>query len=221
MLIGRAMAVSGALAAAATFALPLAVAAHALPQSAIPAEGSEVQTAPALVEITFGETPDPSLSSITVVNGSGLSVDAGPTVAVPAHPLELEVRLKPISTGVYTVTWKTVSEVDGHLATGAYAFGVGESATSANAHAARSVVSPPPSPVAVLSRWLFFVGLMGIVGVASTCLLALRTVPPFATRALIALWVVTALASRGLSKPSAKLRESHGRRCSRRPWVRC
>jgi copper transport protein len=196
--IGRGIAIGAALAGAAAFALAPAVSAHALPQSAIPAEGSEVQTAPALVEITFGETPDPRLSSITVVNGSGLSVDAGPTIALPAHPLELEVPLKPVGTGVYTVTWKTVSEVDGHLATGAYAFGVGVSATSANAHAARSVVSPPPSFVAVVSRWLFFVGLMSIVGIASTCLIALRTVPPFATRALIALWVVAALGVAGV-----------------------
>ena len=89
MRVGRALAIAGALASAAAFVLPSAVSAHALPQSAIPAEGSEVQTAPALVEITFGETPDPRLSSITVVNGSGLSVDAGPTVAVSGHPLEL------------------------------------------------------------------------------------------------------------------------------------
>jgi len=196
--IGRALAVAGALAGAAALALAPVVSAHALPQSATPAEGSEVQTAPAIVEITFGETPDPRLSSITVVNGSGLSVDAGPTAAAPGHPLELEVPLKHIGTGVYTVTWKTVSEVDGHLATGAYAFGVGVSATSANAHAARSVVSPAPSIVAVLSRWLFFIGLMGIVGVASTCLIALRTVPAFATRALIALWVVAALGVAGV-----------------------
>ena len=112
MQIGRALAVAGALAGAAAFVLAPAVSAHALPQSAIPAEGSQVQSAPALVEITFGETPDPRLSSITVVNGSGLSVDAGPTAAVPGHPLELEVPLKPIDTGVYTVTWKTVSEAE-------------------------------------------------------------------------------------------------------------
>jgi methionine-rich copper-binding protein CopC len=94
----------------AALGLPLTVAAHALPQSAIPAEGSEVQTAPKIVEITFGEPPDPKLSSITVVNSSGASVDAGPTMPVPGKPLELEVPLKPIGNGVYTVTWKTVSE---------------------------------------------------------------------------------------------------------------
>jgi copper transport protein len=196
--VGRTRAVAVLLAGAAVFVLPLTASAHALPQSAVPAEGSEVQTAPAFVEITFGEMPDPRLSSITVVNGSGASVDAGTTVAVHGHPVELEVPLKHIGTGVYTVTWKTVSEVDGHLATGAYAFGVGVSATSANAHATRSVVSPPPSVLAVMARWLFFIGLMGIVGVASTSLAALRDVPRFATRALVALGVVAALGVAGV-----------------------
>jgi copper transport protein len=185
-------------ATAAAFALPLSVSAHALPQSAVPAEGAEVQMAPPTVEITFGETPDPRLSTITVVNGSGTNVDAGPTTVVPGHPLELEVPLKAIGNGVYTVTWKTVSEVDGHLATGAYAFGVGVSAAGASAHAAKSVTSPPPSVLAVVARWLFFLGLMGIVGVASTCLIAVRSVPRFAPRALVVLFVTAALGIAGV-----------------------
>jgi copper transport protein len=193
-----ALVVAAMLAVGAAIGLPLTVAAHALPQSAIPAEGSEVQTAPKIVEITFGEPPDPKLSSITVVNSSGISVDAGPTVVIPGHPLELEVPLKPIGNGVYTVTWKTVSETDGHLATGAYAFGVGESAASANAHAAKSVVSPPPSILAVVARWLFFVGVMGIVGVASTCLFALRYLPGFTSRMLGGAWLVGALGVAGI-----------------------
>jgi copper transport protein len=194
----RSLIVAATLALGAALGLPLTVAAHALPQSAIPPEGSEVPTAPKLVEITFGETPDPKLSSITVVNSSGVSADAGPTAVVPGHPLELEVPLKSIGNGVYTVTWKTVSETDGHLATGAYAFGVGVSAATANAHASKAVVSPPPSPLAVVARWLFFIGLMSIVGVASTCLVALRDVPRFAARALGAAWVVGALGVAGV-----------------------
>ena len=99
---------------------------------------------------------------------------------------------------MYTVTWKTVSVTDGHLATGAYAFGVGESAASANAHAATSVVSPPPSILAVVARWLFFIGVMGIVGVASTCLLSLREVPRFARPMLGGAWLVAALGVAGI-----------------------
>ncbi|MGA8634964.1 MAG: CopD family protein [Candidatus Dormiibacterota bacterium] len=194
----RAFIVAATMAVGAAVGLPLTAAAHALPQTAIPPEGAEVQTAPKVVEITFGETPDPQLSSITVVNGSGVSVDAGPTVVVPGHPLELEVSLKPIPDGVYTVTWKTVSETDGHLATGAYAFGVGESAASANAHASRSVVSPPPSFLAVVSRWLFFIGVMGIVGIASTCLFALEDLPASTGRMLAGAWIVGTLGIAGV-----------------------
>ena len=207
MLRGRSLCAAASAAAAVAFALPLSVAAHALPQSAVPAEGAELQAAPSVVEITFGENPDPRLSSITVVNGSGTNVDAGPTTVVPGHPLELEVTLKTVGNGVYTVTWKTVSEVDGHLATGAYAFGVGVSAAGASAHAARSVTSPPPSILSVVGRWLFFVGLMGIVGVASTCLIAVRSVPRFATRALV---VMLAAAAAGIAGIVEAEREATG-----------
>ena len=200
MRMGRVPAVAAMLAVAAVFALPLTASAHALPQSAIPPEGAEVQTAPTVVEITFGEAPDSHLSSIVVVDSSGLSVAAGPTTVVPGHPLELEVPLKHIGTGVYTVTWKTVSEVDGHLATGAYAFGVGVSAANANAHASRSVVSPPPSVLAVVSRWLFFIGLIGLVGLVSTCLIALREIPGFTTRALGVMWMLAAVGVAGLAE---------------------
>ncbi len=198
MLQGRSLSVAALVATAAAFALPLSVSAHALPQSAVPAEGAEVQTAPSTVEITFGETPDPRLSTIAVVNSSASSVDAGPTTVVPGHPLELQVALKTIGNGVYTVTWKTVSEVDGHLATGAYAFGVGVSAAGASAHATKSVTSPPPSVLAVVARWLFFLGLMGIVGVASTCLIALRSVPRFMPRALALMLIAGALGIAGI-----------------------
>lgn len=193
-----ALVVVATLAVGAAIGLPLTVAAHALPQSAIPPEGAEVQTAPKVVEITFGEPPDPKLSSITVVNSSGISVDSGPTIVIPGQPLELEVPVKPIGDGVYTVTWKTVSETDGHLATGAYAFGVGESAASANAHAAKSVVSPPPSILAVVARWLFFIGVMGIVGIAATCLISLRDVPGFTRRMLGGAWLLGAVGVAGI-----------------------
>ena len=136
MRTGRSVAIAAIVAVAAALGLSVTAAAHALPQSAIPPQGADVQTAPKMVEITFGEIPDPGLSSITVVNSSGLNIDAGPTAVVAGHPLELEVPLKPVGNGVYTVTWKTVSEVDGHLATGAYAFGVGVSAAGASARAA-------------------------------------------------------------------------------------
>ncbi len=194
----RSLLVAAVVAIGAAVMVPLSASAHALPQSAVPAEGSEVEVAPRVVEITFGEAPDPRLSTITVVDSSGASVTAGPTAVVPGHPTELQVPLRSIGNGVYTVTWKTVSEVDGHLATGAYAFGVGVSAASASAHASASVASPPPSVLAVVARWLFYIGVMGMIGVVSTCLIALRDIPGFALRTLGVTWVLAALGIAGI-----------------------
>ncbi len=170
------------LAIAAAALLPATASAHALPQSAVPAEGTAVQQAPTSVLITFGENPDPQLSSITVVDGSGRNVDAGPTTTVPGKPLELEVGLKPLAKGVYTVTWRTVSAVDGHLATGSYAFGVDVSPGSV--HAPPPVAAAGPGIAAVLTRLLLFAGLVGTIGAVVLGLFAFGAPPPILRRAI-------------------------------------
>ncbi len=51
---------------------------------------------------------------------------AGPTTAVGRRSAEAHGRRCRLwAAGVYTVAWRTVSAVDGHLATGSFAFGVG------------------------------------------------------------------------------------------------
>ena len=84
-------------------ALPQAVAAHALPQSSVPAAGSTLAASPSAVTITFGEQPDARLSSIKVLDSSGRNVASGPSTAVPGAPLQLTVPLPPLPDGVYTV----------------------------------------------------------------------------------------------------------------------
>ena len=54
--------------------------------------------------------------------------------------------------GVYTVSWKSISVVDGHLATGAFAFGIGQAPQPGAA--TTSVKTPGPSEVAVVARGL-------------------------------------------------------------------
>jgi copper transport protein len=172
-------------------ALPLTASAHALPQSAVPPEGSAVQQAPKIVVITFGENPDPQLSGITVVDGSGANVDAGPTTPVPGKPLALGVPLKPIGKGVYTVTWKTVSAVDGHLATGSYAFGVDVSPGSV--HAPPPAAAAAPSVAAVLLRLLLFTGLVVSFGAVMLGLFAYGA-PTLILRRVIAAGAVITVA---------------------------
>ncbi len=180
----RLCALAAVLAVAGAVGLPLTASAHALPQSAVPAEGAAVQQAPASVRITFGENPDPQLSSITVVDGSGRNVDAGPTTTVAGKLLELQVPLKPLGKGVYTVTWKTVSAVDGHLATGSYAFGVDVSPGSVTA--APPVAAAGPSVSAVLARLLLFAGLVVTLGAVVLGLFAYGAPTPILRRAIAA-----------------------------------
>jgi copper transport protein len=73
---------------------------------------------------------------------------------------------------VYTVSWRTFSHVDGHVAGGAFAFGVRTDPTK--------VVIPPtltagpgPSVVDIIGRALLFVGLVALVGGAGVATMVL------------------------------------------------
>jgi copper transport protein len=159
-------------------------AAHALLVSANPKVGAALTTAPTAVTITFTEQPDPRLSTIRVLDQHGSDVTAGPTVAVAGQPRQLQVPLRPLAPGVYTVAWRTLSSVDGHLAAGSYAFGVGVTPPAASSAASSgSVVSGAGggdvnlSPPALIGRWLLYAGLMLLVGTAFVGTLVYPAVP--------------------------------------------
>jgi copper transport protein len=154
---------------AAALALPATVLGHALPQSSTPGPGAQLSSPPSQVTITFGERPDPRLSTIKVLDTTGSGVTSEPTATVPGNALQLSVALKAdLPDGVYTVAWRSVSAVDGHLATGSFAFGIGVAppAGSAGSESAATTTSAGPSPWAILGRWLLYLGLVGLLGLA-------------------------------------------------------
>lgn len=152
-------------------------AAHALVASSDPAAGADLASSPSQVVLTFTEQPDLKQSLIQVLDTSGRKLAGGPPQLVPGQPPTV-VRI-PVTTtlpkGVYTVSWKSISVVDGHLATGAFAFGIGQAPSGAAATS--SVKSPGPSEVAVAGRWLYLAGLIGLLGVAYVRLVVLRDRP--------------------------------------------
>jgi copper transport protein len=137
--------------------------AHALAVSSNPPTGATLAEAPKTVTIGFSETPDPNLSTIEVLDSAGNPHQIGHSQPAPGQPETLEVAVGPLDPGVYTVNWRTVSKVDGHLASGSFAFGVKVTPTPAANSAVRS---PPASTWAVAARWCFYIGVMGLVGVA-------------------------------------------------------
>ena len=167
--------------------------AHALPQSSDPSPGASLAQAPAQVSIVFGERPDPKLSSINVLDTTGTAVTSGPTVVAHGNEAELVVPLKPLPTGVYTVAWRTVSAVDGHVAAGSFAFGVGGAEPSASATGAEpsaSTSSAGPTPAAIAGRWLMYLSLVALLGAALFAAVVTPGVGTISRRLVPGAWLV-------------------------------
>ena len=159
------------LATSAVLAAAPAAWAHAGLSSSDPAAGSTVATAPADVTMTFTESPDPALSIVHVLNTGGTDVEAGPASA--SGPDQLSVPLpSDLPDGTYTVSWRVVSQQDGHVTAGTFSFGVGVAPQAPTGGASTSTSTPSPSPLSVVGKFLFYAGLVLVVGAVATGLWA-------------------------------------------------
>ncbi|MBV8160854.1 MAG: copper resistance protein CopC [Acidimicrobiia bacterium] len=180
-----------------------AASAHALRTASVPDSGAVLKTPPTEVTITFSEVPDPALSSIRVLDSAGTQHQQGKASPVPGQPATLQVAVGHLDNGVYTVTWQTLSHVDGHIASGSFAFGVGVSPAGAAVNAAVTK-SPAPSDAAVASRWLMYVGLMTLVGLGVFRLVAVRRTPDRLRALAVAAWVVGAVGILGITEAARR-----------------
>jgi copper transport protein len=109
-------------AAIAVVALPGTALAHAGFVSSTPEPGSTLGTTPGQVILTFSEPLNTTLSRATVLEPDG-SAATGRVTADERMDIDLTTN----QTGVYEVSWTTVSVVDGHTLSGSFRFGVGVS----------------------------------------------------------------------------------------------
>src|SRR6266516_105397 len=134
-----------------------AAGAHAMLRSSSPAVGAALTRAPRQVVITFTEAPEPTLSTIHVFDVHGRTV-SGATTAVMGNPLQLRVPLRGLARGTYTVSWRTVSHDDGHVASGTFTFALnGRRTGTGAARSPATSAAPPPSPSLPL------LGMLGLV----------------------------------------------------------
>ena len=187
----------GALAALACLAGPVATAcAHAGLESSDPAAGSSVSASPKVITLTFAEDPDASLSLVRLLDADGKTVPGvSDANAVDGKPRELQVKLaQTLGRGVYTVNWRSVSAVDGHVQNGAFAFGVGVTPAPGSTRAVDLLnTSPWISVLGSIGRWLLYVGLALFVGAAATCLLVFAGRLPAGGNALVRLALLMAV----------------------------
>jgi len=111
-----------AVGASLAFAAPPAWA-HAFLDHASPAVGSSVPAAPTVVTLWFTQDLEPAFSTVTVTDKAGQRVDLGDAQVPPGQPAELQVGLKKLPRGTYTVQWRVVS-VDTHNTEGHFTFDV-------------------------------------------------------------------------------------------------
>jgi copper transport protein len=141
--------------------------AHAGLVASDPRAGATLGASPTVIRLTFSEPPEPSLSTIQVVDAAGIEHVAGTPDLVPTDPLSLAVQVQPLAKGVYTVAWRSVSAIDGHATAGAYTFGVLVPPTAVLAAPSTTTVS---SPLEVVARWVFILGLVALLGAAVAAL---------------------------------------------------
>jgi copper transport protein len=170
--------------------------AHSLLTSSTPADGAALQSPPARVTLTFTEPPDPGLSTINVLGPSGTEVDTGPVQKPAGDPLTIQVAPPAgLPNGVYTVTWRVVSEADGHLSAGSFAFGVGVVPTpgAGGGQGAQAPQTPPPSPASVAGRWGLYWGLAILLGGSVGGTFVLRKVPSGQRAVFAGAWLIAAV----------------------------
>ncbi len=180
-------------------ALAPAASAHALLQSSDPSAGATLGSSPTSVTLTFGERPDPRLSTIKVLDTAGRNHASAAAEAVEGQPLELRVAVEPLPDGVYTVSWRTLSAVDGHSAAGAFSFGVGVAApSSAGAGLAAPSGLASASLIAAIARLLLYVGLIAMFGAG----LVGAVIAPSRAGAVVRLalggWILSAIGAAGV-----------------------
>ena len=137
--------------------------AHALLVRSSPEANAVLQQAPVQVEIFFSETLEPTLSSITVFDANNQTVDAGDVRVDPSDPRRMTVTLHALPDGVYTVSWKALSTVDGHQTVGTFPFAVGDANAAALQSMQQSTTARLPFS-ALLSKFLLLVSLTVLIG---------------------------------------------------------
>ncbi|MGA9420602.1 MAG: copper resistance CopC family protein, partial [Candidatus Cybelea sp.] len=99
------------------------VRAHAFLDHTDPAVGSTVPTAPPEMHLWFTQELEPAFTWVTVSDKSGASMNDGPATVDSSNKQEMDVKLKPLQAGTYTVKWHALS-VDTHTTEGDFTFQV-------------------------------------------------------------------------------------------------
>src|SRR5215213_1862694 len=133
---------------------------HALYVRSEPASGARF-VPPGQIQVWFTEAVEPDFGKIEVLDSTRNRVDLDDTHAVPGDPKSLIVSVGQVPDGTYTVSWKALSAVDGHVTQGLFPLVVGEGGLSIDLEEAPDYI---PSVRDVIARWAGYVAILALAG---------------------------------------------------------
>ena len=149
--------------------------AHANLLRSEPAIGAVLHEAPHRMQLWFSEEPEPRFSEVALFDATRQRLTDAPAQVAPGEPLSLLLDLpSDLADGAYTVVWRVLSKVDGHVTAGSVPFTVGtpgeaEAPAPTGVDAAallggQDALAGRVDPLNVLVRWLRHLGTAAVGG---------------------------------------------------------
>ncbi|MDP9467224.1 MAG: copper resistance protein CopC, partial [Chloroflexota bacterium] len=146
--------------------MPSGVAAHAELVTSNPAANASLLESPKSISMTFSEAIDATTTSILLLDDRQRAVDGLGEVSVDASGLVATVSVPPLDPGVYTVSYRVTSAVDGHVSAGIWAFLVDPTGAQPPPTVAPESTSPSADAITITARWLALAAGLAVLGLA-------------------------------------------------------
>jgi putative copper export protein/methionine-rich copper-binding protein CopC len=149
------------------------VLAHAQLVASSPASGAVLPESPDELRLVFSEPIEGEATSLDLAGLDGTRILERAGSVDPDDPYALVAASPDLADGIYTLTWRSLSAADGHVADGFLYFGVGEVEGGLPASSGHAVHAETDF-IGVIGRWLTYVGLLAALGLATFQWLVLR-----------------------------------------------
>jgi copper transport protein len=142
--------------------------AHANLVRSQPAANSAVHTSPTELRLWFSEAPELRFSQIQILDQNGTVTNVVGPLRIDTSDSQLLIApLERLPEGIYTVSWRVLSSVDGHVTAGSFAFVVGNTFPMGELKLASGVApagASGPTLPGVLTRWLGYLAIALLTG---------------------------------------------------------
>lgn len=143
---------------------PTTAFAHAELASSTPAPNATLKQAPTVLVLAFTEPVDPANSSIELLDETGQSLPGVQRPSAGDGNRRLTAALPTLTPGIYEVSYRVTSAVDGHVTTGLFAFRFDPTGTLPPPAGTATTASPSVDLATIAARWAALVLLLLLVG---------------------------------------------------------